>query len=171
MGREVRRVPADWDHPRDGRGHLIPLHEKSHRDALAEWEDARELFARRRHRTLDGEIEPLDAEGWTSFEEYYGERPDPADYMPDWTDEQRTHLQMYETCSEGTPLSPPMETPEELALWLANNRASAFGNTAASYEEWLGSCRSGYAPTMVFTPGKGIQSGVASCPWLTSSKR
>jgi len=27
MGREVRRVPSDWDHPKDSKGHYIPLHE------------------------------------------------------------------------------------------------------------------------------------------------
>ena len=25
MGREVRRVPADWQHPKDARGRFIPL--------------------------------------------------------------------------------------------------------------------------------------------------
>ena len=41
--------------------------------------------------------------------------------------EERTHYQMYETCTEGTPISPVMETPENLARWLADNGASAFG--------------------------------------------
>lgn len=29
MGREVRMVPPDWEHPRDGRGAFIPLHPRA----------------------------------------------------------------------------------------------------------------------------------------------
>lgn len=58
---------------------------------------------------------------------------------------------MYENTSEGTPISPAFETPEELAHWLADNGASAFGSETASYESWLRICRGGFAPGMIIT--------------------
>lgn len=79
--------------------------------------------------------------------------------MLDWSEDQRTHLMMYEDTSEGTPISPAFKTPEELARWLADNNASAFGDGTASYEAWLRVCRGGFAPSMVISSA-GIQSGV-----------
>jgi hypothetical protein len=62
--------------------------------------------------------------------------------------------QMWENTSEGSPISPPFATPEELAHWLTENNASAFGEQGASYAGWLRVCKGGWAPSMV------IQSGV-----------
>ena len=91
-------------------------------------------------------------------------KPVPADYMPDFSDvpEDRMGLMMFETCSEGTPMSPAFGTPEELARWLVDNRASAFGYSTATYEQWLSVCRGGWAPSMVYTPERGLLSGVAA---------
>lgn len=71
--------------------------------------------------------------------------------MPIWPDEKRTHLQMYETTSEGTPISPVMETPEALAQWLVDHRASAFAGQTASYEAWLMVCEGRTAISGVVT--------------------
>lgn len=46
--------------------------------------------------------------------------------------------QMWETTSEGSPISPVFETPEALAHWLADTGASSFGWMTSSYEGWLG---------------------------------
>lgn len=46
--------------------------------------------------------------------------------------------QMWETCTEGSPISPSFATPEELARWLADNGASAFADHTASFDDWLG---------------------------------
>ena len=81
--------------------------------------------------------------------------------MPAWPAKERTHYQMYENTSEGTPISPVCETPEELARWLADNKASSFGSMTATYEEWLPTCRGGWAPSMVMD-ASGIRSGVAA---------
>ncbi|MCK5445108.1 MAG: hypothetical protein KAI73_05745, partial [Rhodospirillaceae bacterium] len=73
----------------------------------------------------------------------------------------RTHWQMYETTSEGTPISPPMETPELLARWLADNNASAFAKDTATYEQWLSTIKRGFAPSAIMGDGK-LESGVAA---------
>ena len=57
--------------------------------------------------------------------------------MPHWRNGEATHYQMYETTTEGTPISPAMESPEELAHWLVDNQVSAFGDQTASFEAWL----------------------------------
>lgn len=67
---------------------------------------------------------------------------------------------MYETTSEGTPISPAFATPEELAQWLVDNNASAFADQTASYEAWLRIACGGYAPSAVMTFGSGMVSGV-----------
>lgn len=68
--------------------------------------------------------------------------------------------QMWETTSEGSPISPVMVSPEALAEWLSDNKASAFGDQTATYDAWLRMINSGYAPSAVSCDGE-IISGVA----------
>jgi hypothetical protein len=142
MGREVRRVPADWQHPMDERtGQHKALWPSSYKDAAAAF------------------MKKANAEGLQAAIDVFGQAPDEGDYMPDWPGDERTHLMMYENTSEGTPISPAFETPEELARWLADNGASSFGSYTATYEQWLGVARGGWAPSMVVIGGV-VKSGV-----------
>jgi len=59
---------------------------------------------------------------------------------------------MYETCSEGTPISPVMETPEQLARWLVDNKASFFGTMTAPYDRWLEICYGAYGVPVFSAP-------------------
>lgn len=136
MGREVRRVPKDWQHPKDEQGHYVPMHEHFPYNA--------------------SEIEEGLRDGWlTNDQPFYG-----ISVMPQWSESERTHLMMYEDTSEGTPISPAFETPEALARWLTDNNASAFGGMTATYEQWLAACRRGWAPSAVIRAGV-MDSGVA----------
>ena len=166
MGREARKVPADWQHPKHN---------------VREWSTGR--MVERYKPLLPGEryqpeVDEWDEEcakwksGWRpdyctdpksrsmTYEQYSGQRPHKDDYMPDWPEEQRTHLMMYENTSEGTPISPAFETPEELARWLADSEASSFGNGTASYEGWLRVAKGGWAPSAVSIGGGQLVSGV-----------
>lgn len=159
MGREVRMVPADWEHPKEfnvyrGSEEYKPLHDGSWRDAAEQWDRDREAWESG-NRPSYASDEPKD----TPFDQWEGPRPYSGDYMPDWPTEQRTHLMMYEDTTEGTPISPAFETPEELARWLADNGASSFGSSTATYEQWLPICKGGWAPSMVMDAGRMI-SGV-----------
>jgi hypothetical protein len=90
-------------------------------------------------------------QGYCSFEEWHGLPPDPTMHMPYWPKEECTHYQMYETTSEGTPISPVCKSPEELAKWLTDNKASAFAEHTATYEEWLRMIKgTGFAVSAVF---------------------
>lgn len=61
--------------------------------------------------------------------------------------------------SEGSPISPVCDSPESLATWLADNGASSFGSSTATYDQWLGMIKAGWAPSAV-SSSNGMQSGV-----------
>lgn len=159
MGREVRRVPKDWQHPKVKRWNYLKGYEEEIYQPMYDWPFApkmREWYAE--WDAWERGEKPADAISET-YVEYNGPPPDPAYYRPDWPEAARTHLMMYEDTSEGTPISPAFETPEELARWLADNKASSFGNSTATYEQWLPICRGGWAPSMVIDSGV-MKSGV-----------
>lgn len=83
-------------------------------------------------------------------------------YMPDWADAERTHLQIYETTSEGTPLTPPMATAEELADYCVRNGISAFAGMTATYEQWLAMINTGYSLGSMSCLNGELISGVAA---------
>lgn len=143
MGREVRRVPADWQHPKNEFDRYKPLYPGDRYKANAA-----------------GFLEKANAEGLQEAIDWYGQAPDQNDYMPDWTESERTHYMMYEDTSEGTPISPAFETPEELARWLADTGASSFGSDTASYEGWLRVAKGGWAPSAVSIGGGPLVNGV-----------
>lgn len=91
-----------------------------------------------------------------------GRKPRFEEYMPDFTGRDDLGYCMYETTSEGSPISPVFATPEEVARWLADNDASAFGSDTATYEQWLSVCLGGWAPSAVYSATSGLQSGVAA---------
>lgn len=161
MGREVRRVPKDWKHPKNEHGNYIALFDGSDFSRrVKEWDEGAAKWAEGLRDDWNGGWKPLeDDEKGMTFEEWDGGRPKAEDYMPEWPAEECTHLMMYEDTSEGTPISPAFETPEELARWLADNNASAFGSMTATYEQWLGMCKAGRAPSAV-CDSTGMHSGV-----------
>ena len=160
MGREVRKVPADWQHPKNDHGGYLPLLSSGYAGALVEWHEGLDLWCRGLRDNYKGGTEPHNErpDVW-GYVAYTGRSPNVEDYMPNWTPQQATHFMMYETTSEGTPISPAFATREELARWLADNGASAFGATKATYEQWLNIARGSYAPSLVVQDGK-MMSGV-----------
>lgn len=145
MSREVRRVPESWQHPKDARGKYIPLLHHSFTKALAEWTEENAKWQAGLMDVGAGWEPKSEAYLTMTFEHFSDPCPQASDYMPKFPESECTHLQMYETCSEGTPISPVMFTPEELAHWLADNGASAFGSRTASYEAWLATIEQGYS--------------------------
>jgi hypothetical protein len=168
MGREVRMVPPNWEHPKNDAGDDTPLMDGLCK-ALSGWRREKAMWDLG-YREGWGKDEPawvpIEEKYAGSFEDWTGGEPDPDDYMPDWAPEFRTHFQMYEDTSEGTPISPVEETPEALARWLADNNASAFGGMTATYEQWLTMANRGWAPGAMLTvnnDGSGtMKSGVAA---------
>ena len=154
MSRELRRVPKGFQHPTNEAGHFIPLYDGHYETAAADWLAGCILWSKG--------LDPRQKEEWCTdkyYWEYEGMPPREEDYMPPF-DSDPTHFMMYETCSEGTPISPAFETIEGLARWLANTGASSFGTCTATYEQWLSTCKAGYAIGAVYTHKTGFISGV-----------
>ena len=148
MGREIRKVPGNWQHPRNN-GRFVPLHDKSFDEAIREWiRDGHvwlagwRLTGGDRDRVRHGE--PCT---WAAYAEWDGAPPDPETYRPAWTDAERTHLQLYETVSEGTPISPPLPTPEALVDWLVANPDPVHGGWARADAERF--VAAGWAPSFI----------------------
>jgi hypothetical protein len=167
MGRQVRRVPADWQHPKEyniyrGEDEYKPQHDRDWRAEAVQWDEDRAAWESG-NRPDYASDQPADF----PYDQWAGQRPFSGDYMPNWPAEERTHLMMYEDTTEGTPISPAFETPEDLARWLADNGASSFGSSTATYEQWLPICRCGWAPSMVMTGGS-LMSGVEAMSEMKS---
>ena len=138
MGREVKRVPMDFDWPigEVWAGYLISTCQ-SDTIGCDKCRHAARLqgMAFTRYNCPDSEpmTGPPKGDGW----------------------------QMWETTSEGSPISPVCESPEALAKWLAGNNAPAFGRQTATYEQWLKMIQVGWAPSAV-VDANGMRSGVAA---------
>lgn len=77
-----------------------------------------------------------ECEGHGSTEVYEGQRAE-AEAWESTEPPSGDGWQMWETTSEGSPMSPVFATAEELARWLTDTGASTFGYNTASYETWL----------------------------------
>lgn len=157
MGREIRRVPENWQHPTyDNPYHgevLKPLLGRSFADEAKEWDVAKKAW--------DSGERPdyfnAARDGSYSFEEWHGERPEPEWYVPYDLDAPLPWWQMYETVSEGTPVTPAFATPEELVEHLATI-GEDYGNGTGSgpwdrgrAKEFV--CNERSAPTFVIDHG------------------
>jgi hypothetical protein len=117
MGREIRRVPPHWEHPKDEEGQYMPMYDKDFDTRLAEWLEGYELWKKGEH---PYQKESPDLADGLAYWEYDGAPPDPEYYRPKF-DEEPTWYQIYQTVSEGTPVTPPFATKEELVDYLVKN--------------------------------------------------
>jgi hypothetical protein len=133
MGREIRRVPPGWQHPKDFRGHYKPLNDMPWRDAMRSWlEDYSDEW-----------------QTWTDKEDIEPP-PHPEYYRSEWSEEP-TAYQVYETVSEGTPVSPVFSSLADVRTW-----AIAQGHSERAADEF---CRLGHALSVLIGPG-GIKMGI-----------
>lgn len=124
MGREIRRVPPNWQHPTKEvcdiawrvRVDYCPMYDRPFAPAMREWIAAWEAWER-------GERPDYCPEEFKNlpYWEWADAPPDPAYYRPDWNEADATWFQVYETVSEGTPVTPPFATREELVEYLVAN--------------------------------------------------
>ena len=176
MGRQIVKVPANWDHPRMtdtyGRDGFQPMYDSLFSERFAEWLADFDRIRSGDMSDLERECYPLGLGEWANDEA----PPDPK-YYRTWDDEEAVWWQMWETVSEGTPVSPAFETAEELIEYLAENGdfwdqsrckkpgwATLWGGTpgvsAWGHERAERFVRgSGYAPSMVIVDGNAM-SGV-----------
>lgn len=123
MGREIRRVPSRWEHPRytaedttrrDTVGEYRPLLDGDYEAEKAEWLENLAAWEAGTHPDRSRPDAPPEYWDWS------GSPPSRSEYVP-YSSADATWFQLYETVSEGTPLSPPFTTKDELVEWLASN--------------------------------------------------
>lgn len=126
MGREIRRVPVNWEHPKTRRrdSHTGAYQEEYHpmfdRDveaAMAAWEEeyAKWKAGEMAKELADDPDLPYNVnEPYRAFCDWNGQPPDPAYYRPRWPEGVELGYVVYETVTEGTPITPAFATKEAL---------------------------------------------------------
>lgn len=125
MGREIRIVPPNWEHPKEknqfnGEIQYIPMFDEPYLSSLHEWISNNALWEQGKHPdqiSHKDDPDPLPK----NYAEWGGSPPDHKGYRPDWKEGEATWFQVYETVSEGTPVTPPFTTKEELIEYLVAN--------------------------------------------------
>jgi hypothetical protein len=116
MGREIRRVPANWEHPKDDKGKYKPMYDHDFETALAEWLAGYELWKKGEHPSQLKHPEYAQNSYW----EWEGAPPNPHYCRPKFEGPANWY-QVYQTVSEGTPVTPPFATKAELVDYLVEH--------------------------------------------------
>ena len=119
MGRMLVMVPPNWSHPivtrRNGREDFQPMFDRSFEQVASEWDqECRKWEAGERPDWCPEDCKSM------RYAEWAGDRPNPKYYRP-WKDEEATWFQLWENVSEGTPVTPPFPTKEQLIDYLVVN--------------------------------------------------
>jgi hypothetical protein len=153
MGREIRRVPKDWQHPVDENGQYIPLYDQDYESVAAQWLDDCRCWEDGTHGDLEGRPElKQEYPHWWDWE---GPPPEKEQYRAVFAD--APCYQIYETVSEGTPVSPVFDAPPELVEWLVSQEYSRTAAENFVNEKW--------APSFVMANGK-LWNNIESCAIL-----
>ena len=160
MGREVRRVPPTWQHPVDNKGRYIPLMGGSYSERADKWLAECVLWQAGKHPDQQDD----DTAKYRYYWDWDGGPPEQKDYRPEWSAEEATAYQVYETVSEGTPISPVFVTKEALITWLVTDgdgMDDGGGRRRLNREAAERFVKSAWAPSFVSAPGIGVADGVA----------
>lgn len=119
MGREIRRVPEWWEHPRDEHGAYIPLFDRSYDEAVRDYQYAVGLWRACRH---PSQVEWPDQTKGVSYDEWESGPPNPRFYRQEsWTEDDVTIWVLYESVTEGTSASPKFYSLKGLLQWMLRN--------------------------------------------------
>lgn len=174
MGREIRRVPANWQHPEieDYRGKRYqPMYERCFESAMNDWLAD---FDRIRQGNLTDIEKECYGEGLAALGAWMNDEkpPNPSYYVP-YKPEDTTWFQAYETVSEGTPVSPAFATEDELIQYLCDNGDfwdQKRGDKPLNRGAYTAFVRQKHAFSMVVTTDGRAMSGVEFCQELEKSK-
>jgi len=153
MGREIRRVPPNWEHPKgDGSDGYQSMYDRDYETATKEWKEGYALWESGKHPSRH--IWEADDEYW----DYEG-TPDKSMHRPKFTEEP-TWFQVYQTVSEGTPVTPPFATKKELVDYLVENgdfwdQSRGHGGWERVNAEKFVGC--GWAPSAMVIVGEGMK--------------
>lgn len=114
MGREIRRVPLGWEHPRDERGNYVPMFDEDFESVANEWVVNFRLWENGTHKDL---IKYPEYKETYPYYWQYDSPPTEEEYRPKFETEPICY-QVYEDVSEGTPVSPVFKTQSDMKNWL-----------------------------------------------------
>ena len=165
MGREIRRVPPNGEHPRITSQDIYDYgeigkigayrlcYDETFDEAADAWEIALGQWIAGDH---PSQLRHPDLTKGKRYWEWRWTPPDRRYYRPAFTEEP-TWYQVYEDVSEGTPVSPPFETAEELIDYLAANGdfwAQKSGTPPPTREAAAQFVRNGFGFSGLFAGGK-----------------
>lgn len=126
MGREIRMVPVNYRHmKRNAYGHFQSMHNKTFEQACAEYDSEKAGWDR-------GERPEHAKDADYPYVDYAGERPDDPEYYRPWKDEEAVWFQVWETVSEGSPVTPAFASKAELVDYLTAHGDNLQGNQHVS---------------------------------------
>ena len=179
MGRVVRRVPPNWKHPEfkhypTGAMRKQPMFDRDFEKAMADWLSEFDRVRSGNLSDIERECYPRGLADWLQDE---GAPPDPRFYRP-WDESDATWHQVWENVSEGTPVTPPFETQDELIEYLAANGdfwdqkrcwedgwetlyRGKYGVSAWGRERAERFVRATYAPSLLIVNGEIMPTGTA----------
>lgn len=121
-GRDVRLVPANWEHPRNDK-RFIPLGEDFTYE-LEQWKYLDHMWSKGYTASFEGswiygpyvrkETVYSEEQCALSWGEIDNPQPQPEHYMPVWDFSEHTHFQYYETVTSGTPCGKVVASIDEL---------------------------------------------------------
>jgi hypothetical protein len=158
MGREIRRVPANWEHPKDEQGNFIAMYDQDYESRAHEWLQNCVAWDNSTHQDILDD--PEMKQKFPFYWEWEGTPPNPDSYRPKF-ETKPTWFQVYETVSEGTPVTPPFATKEELVNYLVQHGDfwdQHLGDGGWSRKNAENFVNAGYAPALVtVVSSKGVE--------------
>ncbi len=166
MGREIRRVPLYWEHPKEEKynyqtsqyeDRFIPKYDEPYSKAAKEWMADYALWLDGKHPNFQQDAYYWDAVGTPPYARHY---------LPDFEGMEMGYC-LYETVSEGTPVSPVFATKELLAEYLAEHGDfwdQKRGHGGWSIERAMAFCESGWAPSFIMGENTGLVEGKLFVP-------
>lgn len=138
------------------------MFDEPYAEAIQEWVDGYLLWKEGKH----PDQEKYDKDGEYDYKDWAGEAPESKYYRPAWRKEEMTWWQVYETVSEGTPVTPPFATRQELIDYLVENGDFWDQDRRKRGDTWLMPCdpwkrevaerfvnEVGWAPTLISSGG------------------
>ncbi len=137
MSRKLRKVPADWVHPQKEDGSYQPMFDEYYLDALNDWIDNHNKWQNGTHDDLVRE--PILKEEYPFYAMWNGNPPDVEYYhTKKYEPQELTHIQLYETTSEGSPRTPVFKADEfEKLCEYAAEHCTTFADCRATKEQWM----------------------------------
>lgn len=120
----------NWEHPKEEKfdiftrqttSHYQPMYDEDAETAWSEWLTEFEEFKKEELAEVAQKYpdEYSVDTPYRAFCEYNGRPPNPKYYRPKWAEDEPMGYAVYETVSEGTPVTPAFATKEELIDYLA----------------------------------------------------